>query len=78
MPVCTKGECPRPVYKDGLCKHHFALKVKQAFRQGFKNMYRGPEQAYNALDFAGKSYIMEGDILSSPVMGRLKYNRQDC
>jgi len=40
-------------------------------------MYRGPEQAYAALDFAGKGYIMEGDVLSSPIMGRLRYGRQD-
>ena len=40
-------------------------------------MYRGPEQAYAALDFAGKGYIMEGDILSSPIMGRLRYGKQD-
>lgn len=40
-------------------------------------MYRGPEQAYAALDFVGKGYIMEGDILSSPIMGRLRYGRQD-
>jgi hypothetical protein len=40
-------------------------------------MFRGPEQAYNSLDFHGNGYIVESDILQSPVMIRLAYSKQD-
>ena len=41
-------------------------------------MFRGPEQAYNSLDFHGNGYIVENDILSSPVMIRLTFSKQDA
>jgi len=40
-------------------------------------MYRGPEQAFNNMDFSGKGYILEADILATPVMHRLKFDRKD-
>ena len=42
-----------------------------------KNIYRGPEKAYAALDFTGRGYILEEDMLSSNVMPRIKYSRED-
>lgn len=56
---CCEVDCHRPSLKDRLCKHHMAVKIKKAFRFNFKNMYRGPEQAFNNLDFAGKGYIID-------------------
>lgn len=40
-------------------------------------MYRGPEQAFNNLDFSGKGYILESDIYANPIMLRVKYPRQE-
>ena len=70
-------DCHRPQYKNKLCKHHFAQQIKKAFRVGFKDIYRGPEQAFNVLDFTGKGYILDSDILGSPIMSRLKYSKSD-
>lgn len=44
----------------------------------FKNMYRGPEYAYNTLDHKGLGYITEEDILNSPIMARLGYSKEDA
>jgi hypothetical protein len=41
-------------------------------------MYRGPEQAFNNLDFTGKGYVLESDIFGSPIMLRVKVSRQDA
>lgn len=75
--MCQQHDCHRVNYKDGHCKHHFAKRVKREFRSNFKNMYRGPEQAFNVLDFTGKGYILAEDILNSPVMRRIRYTRTD-
>ena len=40
-------------------------------------MYRGPEQAFNNLDFVGKGYVLEVDILASPVMKRVRHSLED-
>lgn len=40
-------------------------------------MYRGPEQAFNVLDFSGKGYVLESDILGSPIISRLKLSKAD-
>ena len=44
-------------------------------------MYRGPEQAFNVLDFCGRGYILASDIYASPViqrvMGVQKYSRDE-
>lgn len=70
-------DCHREYYKDRRCKHHLAQQIKKAFRFHFKNMYRGPEQAFNIMDFSGKGYILEADILSTPIMHRIKFDRKD-
>jgi len=36
-------------------------------------MFRGPEYAYAALDFTGRGYIFQDDILNSKVMHALPY-----
>ena len=74
---CFIVDCHRVVFKDRLCRHHFAQKIKKAFRFHFKNMYRGPEQAFGNMDFHGKGYLLEKDILSTPIMHRIKYSRED-
>lgn len=40
-------------------------------------MYRGPEQAFGNMDFHGKGYIVETDILQTPIMHRIRYSRED-
>ena len=75
---CADPDCSRPIFKEKLCKHHFAAKIKRAFRYNFKKMYRGPEQAFAALDFSGRGYIIEEDLLSSVVMSRISYTREDA
>ena len=60
-----------------MCKHHYAYKIKQAFREAFKKMFWGPEQAYNGLDFAGIGYITDEDILKSPLVNTMKYSKAD-
>ncbi len=39
-------------------------------------MYRGPEQAYAALDFSGRGYIFPADILSNPIVKQLGLSSQ--
>lgn len=60
---CSESDCHRPKFKERFCKHHFSQQIKKAFRVGFKNMYRGPEQAFGNMDFIGKGFILESDIL---------------
>ena len=56
---CAQMDCHRTRYGQWQhCKHHFAQRVKKAFRVHFKSMYRGPERAFNVLDFTGKGYIL--------------------
>ena len=52
--------------------------IKKHFRYHFKKMYRGPEQAFNNLDFTGKGYVLDSDILGSPIMNRVKFSRSDA
>ena len=66
----------RPVFKDGLSKHHFCNKVKKLVRVYFRRMYRGPEQAWATLDFEGRGYILPEDILNNNVMTVLKQGAQ--
>ena len=40
-------------------------------------MYRGPEQAFGNMDFHGKGYVLESDILQTPIMHRVKYSREE-
>jgi len=36
-------------------------------------MFRGPEYAYAALDFSGRGYIFQDDILNSKIMKHLPF-----
>ncbi len=40
-------------------------------------MYRGPEQAFNNLDFHGKGYILDEDIYKNPIMQRVKFGKAE-
>ena len=51
--------------------------MKQALRKALKNIYRGPDKAYAALDFGGKGYITEDMFMQSSVMDRIQYSRED-
>ena len=42
-----------------------------------KTMYRQPEAAFAAMDFCGKGYVLESDLLESKVVSRLKFSAQD-
>ena len=42
-----------------------------------KAMFRQPEAAFAAMDFCGKGYVLESDLLESKVLSRLKFSVQD-
>lgn len=68
---CQEPDCKRPGFRTHqklLCKHHFSNKVKRLTRMQFQIMYKGPEIAYGELDFEGRGFIFESDILESAVM----------
>lgn len=75
---CSEMDCFRPTFKHSQCKHHFAQRIKQTFRVNLKKMYRGPEQAFNNLDFTGKGYVLDSDIFGSPIMERAKVTKEDA
>jgi hypothetical protein len=40
-------------------------------RREIRNLYRGADRAYNALDFSGVGYITENDFLNSLICKRM-------
>jgi hypothetical protein len=40
-------------------------------------MYREPQQAFNQMDFSGRGYILEEDVLNSKLIPRCNYSRED-
>ena len=57
----------------GICNYHWAKRIKTQLRKAFKDMFRGPEYAYAALDFTGRGFIFKEDILNSKVMQHLSF-----
>lgn len=35
-------QCTKPVYKDGLCKHHYDRKIEKAIKYQYREDYREP------------------------------------
>jgi hypothetical protein len=48
-----------------LCKTHFIAGVMRDMRKEIRNLYRGPDRAYAALDFTGVGHVTEKDFLES-------------
>jgi hypothetical protein len=46
-------------------------------RKEMRNIYRAPERAYASMDFTGKGEISEEDFLSSLIISRLPYSKDD-
>jgi hypothetical protein len=65
------------VLKEGVCKHHFVHKVRANVRAVLKSIYRGPENAFAAMDFSGRGYVTEEDLLNPTILARFKYGRND-
>jgi hypothetical protein len=63
--------------REGLCKHHFVHKVRSNVRAVLKSIYRGPENAFAAMDFSGRGYVTEEDLISTNLLARFKYGRKD-
>jgi hypothetical protein len=56
-----------------LCKKHFANLIRTDLRREIRNLYRGPDKAYAAMDFYGVGTISENDFLKSFVVKKLSY-----
>ena len=50
------------------CKKHFQNHVLIILRKEVRNLYRGPEKAYSAMDFSGSGVISEAGFLSSLIV----------
>ena len=51
--------------------------MKKALRKAFKSIFQGPEKAYGSMDFSGRGYMTEEDVLSSIVMSRISFSKDD-
>lgn len=45
--------------------------MKRALQRELKLAYRGPDKAYSALDFSGRGYITQEDLMKSIVITRI-------
>lgn len=69
---CKKGQ-----YHRELCKQHFIAEVMARLRREIRNLYRGPDKAYAALDFTGIGHISESAFLDSAIGRRVPYSREE-
>ena len=51
--------------------------IKRRVRTEMRNIYRGPENAYGAMDYTGTGRITEADLMASVVFSRLPYDVAD-
>jgi len=56
-----------------MCKKHFIAAIMKSMRKEIRNIYRGPEKAYAALDFSGIGYITQEVFLDSMICKRIPY-----
>ena len=49
----------------------------KTLRREMRNIYRGPDKAYGALDFTGVGHIIEKDFLESTVCTRVPFTQED-
>ena len=75
---CDRNDCERPTFQKNLCKHHFSSFVKKVISKQLQKMYRGPENAFNSMDFSGRGYILEEDLLSKYFLLRCKLTLEDA
>lgn len=54
-----------------MCKQHFISSIMKEIRREIRNLYRGADKAYAALDFTGVGQITEKDFLESIICKRL-------
>ena len=61
------------------CKQHFIAMIMKDMRREIRNLYRGADRAYAALDFTGVGEITEKDFLESMICKRLSdsYSQED-
>jgi len=60
-----------------MCKSHFISSVLKAMRKVIRNLYRGPDKAYAALDFTGVGYVTEKDFMDSLICKRMPYSLEE-
>jgi hypothetical protein len=46
-------------------------------RKEIRNLYRGPDKAYAALDFTGVGYVTEQDFLNSLIIKRIPFSEEE-
>ncbi len=56
-----------------MCRKHYIDYVGIAIRKELKVVYRDPESAYSAFDFAGKGLIAIQTLLQSIAIKRLNF-----
>ena len=61
-----------------LCKHHFAMKIKQQLQRAIIKTYRIPENAFNQMDFSGRGYILQEDFLNKYMLLRANIKLEDA
>ena len=54
-----------------MCRKHYLDRIKLRLNEEIKKTYRGPDQAYAALDFEGKGFITKDMFLDSLIVKRL-------
>jgi len=69
---CKHHDCRKRQYKREQCKKHFSDMVLKILRKELRNIYRGPDKAYSAMDFSGVGFITEEDFMQSIVVTRVK------
>ena len=46
-------------------------------RKVIRNLYRGPDRAYAALDFTGVGYVTQKDFIDSPICKRMPFSEAE-
>jgi len=47
-----------------LCKHHYSQRIKQQLQRTIVKTYRNPEYAFTSIDFTGRGFILEDELLN--------------
>ena len=55
--------CNTVPYKEGFCKNHYMLLLRQRLMTDIKRLYKDPESAFAIFNFQGKNSISMQDIL---------------
>lgn len=60
-----------------LCKRHFSNMILNTLRKEIRNLYRGADKAYSALDFQGVGSITEDDFLNSMIISKVPFSLEE-